>query len=106
MYLISKYYTATQSTDDLLNLDTLLMQLRGEVTLQWYQFGKALGVEEEELDKAIGLPSDQSIIEVLDHWIRNHKGPPTWKEIANALSQLNLHKLSHDIERIYTEGML
>ena len=80
------------------------MQLQGKVTLQWYQFGKALGVEEEELDKATELPSDQSIVEVLDHWIINHKGPPTWKEIANALSQLNMNKVSLEIERIYAEG--
>lgn len=80
------------------------MQLQGKVTHKWYQFGKALGVKEEELNKSTNLPSDQSIIEVIDYWIRNHTGPPTWKEIVSALRQLDLHNLSVEIERIYTEG--
>lgn len=68
-----------------LNLDSILIQLKSEDSLCWYKFGKALGVENEVLDKCLQHPPEESIIEVCDNWLRNHTGQPTWREVAEAL---------------------
>jgi thiamine biosynthesis lipoprotein ApbE len=58
------------------------------------------------LDKYQQYSPEQSIIEILDNWLRNHAGQPTWKEIAEALRKIGLQKLAFDIERVYDTGKL
>jgi hypothetical protein len=48
-YLKQKFF----DEDDSLNLDTLLIQIRGAVTSRWYQLGEALEVDKEVLDKPV-----------------------------------------------------
>ena len=91
-------------TDTLLNLDSLLIQLQAEVTPNWYQFGEAIGIEKKILDKYQQYSPEQSIIEILDNWLRNHTGQPTWREVAEALRKIGLQKLAFDIERVYDTG--
>ena len=91
-------------TDTLLSLDSLLIQLQAEVTSKWYQFGEAVGVDKETLDKYTEYPDDQCIIEVLDFWLRNHTGQPTWREVADVLRGINLQQLASDIENVYETG--
>ena len=85
-------------------MDSLLIQLRSEVTPKWYQFGEAMGVGKEVLDKCIKYPSEESLIEVLDNWLRNHAGQPTWREVAEALKGIGLQQLAFDIEKVYNTG--
>ena len=91
-------------TDTLLSLDSLLIQLQAEVTSKWYQFGEAVGVDKETLDKYTEYPDDQCIIEVLDFWLRNHTGQPTWREVADVLRGIDLQQLASDIENVYETG--
>ena len=92
-------------TDDSLTLDSLLIQLRPQVTSEWYKFGLALGVAEEVLNKYLGYPSEECIVEMLDNWLRNHGSKPTWKEVAKALKDIGLLQLAEDILKVYTTGI-
>ena len=92
-------------TDDSLTLDSLLIQLRPQVTSEWYKFGLALGVTEEVLNKYLGYPSEECIIEMLDYWLRNNGSKPTWKEVAKALKDIGLLQLAEDILKVYTTGI-
>jgi hypothetical protein len=91
--------------DDSLNLDTLLIQLRGAVTSRWYQLGEALEVSKEVLDKCTNYPPEESIVEVLDQWLRNFPGRPTWRGVANALRRTGFQQLANDIEMVYETGI-
>ena len=93
--------------DELLNLDSMLIQVKQEVTLTWYQFGKALGVNENVLDKCLQHPGPpkESLIEVCDNWLRNHTGQPAWSEIAEALRQIGYQQLADNIDNVYNTGM-
>ena len=51
-------------------------------------------------------PPEESIVEVCDHWLRNHAGKPTWREVAEALGETNFQQLAFDIEKVYETGIL
>ena len=57
------------------------------------------------LDKCVHCPPEESIIEICDHWLRNHTGQPTWREVAEALRQIGFKKLVFDVENVYETGM-
>ena len=90
--------------DDSLNLDTLLIQLQGAATSQWYQLGEVLEVNKDVLDKCMNYPPEESIVEILDQWLRNFHGHPTWHDVANALRRTGLQQLANDIEIVYKTG--
>ena len=71
----------------------------------WYQFGDAIGVKKELLDEYIQYPADDCLVEVLDNWLQNQAGRPTWNEVAEALDKINLKNLAFDIRRAYETGM-
>ena len=118
MYVVSNIYHDVRNadavfnlshTDDYpsVNLDNLLIQLRPQVTSKWYQFGEAVGIEKEALDKcAEQLSPEDCIVEMLDYWLRNCVETPTWKDVAKVLKAINLTKLGLDIERVYTTGII
>ena len=87
--------------DEQVNLANLLIQLQDEVTPKWYELGEIVGVPKEILDKCSGHPSDQCIIEVLDYWLIHYYGQLTWKDVAHALKEINLHQLSEKILQIH-----
>lgn len=78
-----------------MNLDTLLISLRSQVTPLWYQFGLAAGIDKEILDKYHEYPPEVCIVEVMDHWLRS--GSPTWQDVAEILKDLQLSDLAEDI---------
>ena len=85
----------------------MLIQLRKHVTSKWYEFGEAAGIKREVLDNfADNCAPDDCIIEMLDFWLRNYKGNPTWRDIANILKLINLQKLALDIEQVYITGRM
>ena len=90
--------------DDSLNLDTLLIQVQGAVTPHWYQLGQVLEVSKDVLDRCSNYPPEESIVEVLDQWLRNYSGRPTWRDVANALRKIGLQQLANDIEMVYETG--
>ena len=60
----------------------------------------------ETLDKYLEHPPDQCIIiiEVLDYWLMLHYDKLTWKDVAHALKELNLHQLSERILRTHDKN--
>lgn len=104
--LISNSVCALLIVDSLLNLDNLLIQIKPDATPMWYQLGEALGIEKKALKKFTTCLSEESIIEMMDYWLRNHPGNPTWKEVAKALKEIQLHRLASRIEMIYETGKL
>ena len=88
-----------------LNLDSLLIQLKDKVTEKWHQFGEALGVEKEILDRCLNYPREQSIVEMLDHWLRScDLKEQNWRDVAKALRQIEHHQLAKEIENIDKTG--
>ena len=65
-------------------LSSLLHELQGQTTSQWYQFGLALGVPKEILEQLTNYSEEDCIVELLDYWLRHHPGQPTWQEVADA----------------------
>ena len=65
-----------------------------------------MGIEKKVLKKFVKLPPEESIVEVIDYWLRKHDGQPTWREIAEALKQLGFRQLSLDFESIYDTGII
>ena len=87
------------------NLDSLLIQLRPQVTSKWFQFGQAAGIDKEILENfAKQCSPEDCIMEMLDYWLRYCREVPTWKDIAEILKKINLPKLAHDIEGVYRTG--
>jgi hypothetical protein len=89
--------------DDSLNLDSLLIQLRVQVTPKWHQFGTAIGVPEELLQQYSSYPADERVIEVLKYLLSNHYNP-TWRDIAKLLHDTELHELAESIMNAYETG--
>ena len=45
-------------------------------------------------------------MEILDQWLRNFSGHPTWRDVANALRKINLQQLANNIEMVYETGII
>ena len=92
----------------MLNLDSLLIHIREGVTPKWYQFGLAGGVSKERLDELAHLPPEESVVEVLDLWLRMHQVEPavTWRDVADVLKQTGLYLLAERILKLYKSGEL
>ena len=102
-------------SDDSLDLDTLLIQLRSEVTLRWREFGLAVGIAEDLLETYSKYPPEECIVEVLDVWLRNNYHGDfdskttrklTWSDVAKALREIGLHQLANNILSMYKNGKL
>ena len=78
-------------------MDNLLIQLRDDVTPHWYEFGVTVGVPKEIMDKFKDYPPDQCIVEVLDYWLVHYRGRLTWRDVADALKEIQLHRLAEYI---------
>jgi hypothetical protein len=72
------------------NLNSLLQHLlHGQVTSKWYQFGLALGVPKEILNQLTDYSEEDSLVELLDYWLKHHPNQPTWQEVSNAQDKIN-----------------
>ena len=93
--------------DHEVNLDNLLIRLKSAIldSDRLYHFGKALGTTKELLDRCSQLQPDHSLVEILNEWLRNHSGQPSWKEIAEALTEIGLQQLALDIKSVYQTGV-
>ena len=89
-------YVLILTVDTPVNLDSLLIHLRSEVTPKWHQFGEAVGISEEILKKYSNYTPEECIVEVLDYWLRNYPSTdkPTWRDVANVLTKIDLHQLA------------
>ena len=90
-----------------INLDSLLIQLRPQITAKWYQFGEAAGIEKAVLNSfAKSCSPDDCIIEMLDYWLRKSPKKLTWRDIAGVLRAINYLQMANDIERVYVTGTM
>ena len=87
-----------------LNLDTLLIQIRREVTPKWYQFGLAIGINKETLDELSNLTPEECIVEVSDIWLRTSATAITWRDVADTLKETGCHRLAEKILKVYKTG--
>ena len=93
--------------DKTVNLDSLLIQLRLQVTAKWHQFGIAVDIPDEILEQYSSYPADERLMEVLDYWLKNSGTPgPTWRDVAKVLSDIELHELAGGIMNVYETGIL
>jgi hypothetical protein len=53
-------------------------------------------VEKEILDRCLNYPPEQSIVEILDHWLRSKER--NWRDVARALRQIKHHQLAEEVE--------
>ena len=90
--------------DKTLNLDTLLIQIRHEVTPKWYQFGLAIGINKEILDEFSNFTPEECIVEVSDLWLRTSVTTLTWRDVADALKETGCHRLAEKILKVYKTG--
>lgn len=58
---------------------------------QWFSFGLAIGVPQQFLEKLEGYPKNECLVEVLDYWLKNHYGQPSWREIFDAQEKIRLN---------------
>ena len=91
-------------SDRQLDLDSLLIQLRTQVTPKWYQFGLALGVDKDVLNKYSKCPQEESMVKLADYWLRNSYTKPTWRDVAEALKKIGFVSLAEDILHMYKTG--
>ena len=83
------------------DLDNVLMQIRDEVAPLWREFGEAVGVPKEILDKCSErYQPDQCLVEVVDDWLSRNQEKITWNDVAQAVKDIALEKLAQKI--IYT----
>ena len=79
----------------------MLNELRNKLDYHlWYQFGIELGVQKLFLDSIKSCPNYECMIELVDYWLRNHPGQPTWNEIKAALDKMTEYKNKSKIRTV------
>ena len=102
--LIHAEFNFAETIDTSLTLDSLLVQLRPQVSPFWYNFGHSLGVPKETLNTFVGYPDEECLVEVLDYWLRHRKSKPTWRDVVKSLKHVELFQLADDILAAYKTG--
>ena len=72
------------------------------MTPLWHEFGVAAGVPMETLNKCLNCTPEESMVEVLDYWLRQSK--KTWRDVAHVLNEIHLQKLAKKILKVYDTG--
>ena len=88
-----------EDDNDLPTVDSLLIQLRTDVTQKWYQFGLAVGISQDVLNdlNAQFTSSEKCLIEVLSFWLKYNHRKPTWSDVACVLNHIKLTQLAEEI---------
>ena len=94
-------YTNFIWEDESLDLDTLLIKLGGRLDTQWYPLGMAIGIPTQFLENLKGYSDEECMVEMLDYWLRHHPDQPTWKEIADAIEDIQDYDLAKSIKGVY-----
>ena len=82
------------------DLNSLLNKLQDQVpNSQWYQFGQALQVPKEILDQLKEYSEDSRLMELLDYWLKNHQGRPTWQEVTEAQRRIEFYQQTNGVDR-------
>ena len=100
---MSFFQTTEEHVDNLLNLDNLLILIHSHIAPLWYEFGQAVGIPSDVLNKCLGYSADECTVEVLDYWVRQSK--PKWIDVAHGLSEVGLQSLENEILKVYKTGI-
>ena len=84
----------------------MLFQIRSQVTPKWFQFGQVVGIAKHILDEYSKYTDEQCIVEVLDYWLKNSLCTPTWRNVAEALKEIELYDLAESILKVYETGII
>ncbi len=106
MHKLWPYCTGIEA-DKLVDIDRVLVQLK-LVQGKWREIGKALNVPETHIEQVepYCVGNDvQGITEVIDFWIRNCGGKPTWRELGNALKSVGQEQLANLLMEVYETGV-
>ena len=102
------YVLTLGGPDDSLNADSMLIQVKDDITSSWYAFGEALGVSQEKLNwmQTQDHADYEKLVEICYDWFEGFPrgSKPTWRDVAKALQTAGFHTLSSDIMKVYTTG--
>ena len=90
----------------MLNLDSLIIQLKPEVTSKWEEFAKVVGLSQEVIKDLSSCGPSERMVEMLDYWLRHHPSKPTWREVAQILEKIHFYQLADDILKVYKTGKI
>ena len=96
------HFTVTY-TDNSLDLDSLLIQLKPQVLTKWKQFAEAVGLS-NIIKQLSQYSDDECIVKVFDQWLKSHPTKPTWSNVADVLNDIGLHQLANNIMKVYETG--
>ena len=91
--------------DSALNLDSLLIQLKPQVTSKWKEFANVVGLSNIIKQLAKYSP-DECIVEVCDQWLKSQPNNPTWRDVANVVKEIGLYELANNILMAYETGIV
>ena len=91
--------------DSALNLDSLLIQLKPQVTSKWKEFANVVGLSNIIKQLAKYSP-DECIVEVCDQWLKSQPNNPTWRDVANVVKEIGLYELANNILMAYETGVV
>ena len=89
--------------DTTLDLDSLLIQLKPQVTPKWKEFANALGLS-DMIEKLSKYSAEECIVEVCDQWLKNQPGKTTWRDVAKVVKDIGLYQLADGILTAYKTG--
>ena len=85
-------------------MDTVLVQLKPSIGERWQELGMALGIANNLLKEFELYTPEQRLIEVVDYWLVQHVGKPTWAELGDACSRVGLVELGTALKSSYERG--
>lgn len=94
----------TQQLDASLDLDSLLIQLKPQVSSRWDHFAEAIGVSEAMMKDLSNLDPESRMVEIFDSWLRTQPSKLTWRDVAGVLKRIHLNQLADDIMKVYKTG--
>ena len=106
LWHVKSYCTHTLPDNSVeVTLERMLFLLREKVSSKWRDFGDAVGIDEVVLESIAKTTfSHNCIVEVLDYWLKYSDEKLTWKDVADALRDIDLYELAQDIEKVYETG--
>lgn len=71
----------------------------------WHEFGEAVDIDDVVLDSIAKTTFPENcIVEVFDYWLKYSNEKLVWKDVADALKDIDLYELAKDIEQMYERG--
>jgi hypothetical protein len=90
--------------DSTLDLDSLLIQLKPQVTQKWKEFANVVGLS-NMIKQLSRYSAEECIVEVCDQWLKSHPTKPAWRDVANVVRDIGLHQLADGLLMAYNTGL-